>query len=244
MTSQSNDSTTAAAGATVGGGHERLVGEAFVALADTLVDDHDMIDLLDHLVLQGHLSARPAEMSWAGTCRRRANLRVLRDQHVSVPVVLVELAVGDPRVVVHTGTWRSAAMDASDTQDVTFDRVPVADDAVIGRVGWYTTRPGFTLGGAGVAALWWGGAAGVLDRIAGHLSTKPDAHQLAHLGELHATLEATAALLDRTAAAIDRSRYADHSLAVATLRSAVERAVRDVVDRVPQMVGLLVLRRR
>lgn len=151
--------------------------------------------------------------------------------------VLVELDVRDPRVVVHPGTWRNSAMDAADTQDVTFHGLPVAGSSVIGKPGWYTARPGFALGGAGVAALWWGGAEGILGRIAGHLPTGPDAHQLAHLGELHALLESAGALLDRTAAAIDHAPDADHGLAVATVRSAVERAAREVLDRTPRMVG-------
>lgn len=52
-----------------------------------------------------------------------------------------------------------------------------------------------------------------------------------------ALLEASDALLGRTAAAVDAAPGADHRLAVATVRSAVERAVREVVDRAPRMVG-------
>jgi hypothetical protein len=48
-----------------------------------------------------------------------------------------------------------------------------------------------------------GRAAGVLDRVLGHLRPVPDAHQLAHVGELHAALAATDALLRQTAAAVD-----------------------------------------
>jgi alkylation response protein AidB-like acyl-CoA dehydrogenase len=106
-------------------------------------------------------------------------------------------------------------------------------------------RRGFALGGGGVAAVWWGGAAGVLDHVLGHLGPSPDRHALAHVGELHAALAGTDALVARTAALVDAAAAApaqagapaDVVLAVATLRAAVERAARDVVDRAPRIVG-------
>jgi len=78
-----------------------------------------------------------------------------------------------------------------------------------------------------------------------HLRPEPDAHQLAHVGELHATLAAADALLGQTAAAVDADPGSDpaadpgidHGLAVATVRAAVERAAREVVDRAPRIVG-------
>ena len=134
-------------------------------------------------------------------------------------------------------TWCTAAMADADTLDVVFDDVPVTDGALVGEPGWYVDRPGFALGGAGVAAVWWGGAAGVLDRVLRHLRPAPDAHQLAHVGELHAALAAADALLRQTAAVVDADPAGDHGLAVATVRAAVERAAREVVDRAPRIVG-------
>jgi hypothetical protein len=43
------------------------------------------------------------------------------------------------------------------------------------------------VGGGGVAAVWLGGAAGVLDDVLG-LSNSMDEHRLAHVGALHAEL--------------------------------------------------------
>lgn len=151
--------------------------------------------------------------------------------------LLVEVPLADARVHQRPETWQTAAMGATDTQDVDFDDVPLGLDAVVGEPGWYSARPGFTIGGAGVAAVWWGGAVGVLDRALGHLPDSPDAHQLAHLGELYALVEAADALIGRTAAVVDAAPGADHRLAVAALRSVVERAVREIVDRAPRMVG-------
>jgi alkylation response protein AidB-like acyl-CoA dehydrogenase len=134
-------------------------------------------------------------------------------------------------------SWCTAAMADADTLDVVFREVEVAGADLVGPPGWYVARPGFALGGAGVAAVWWGGAAGVLDRVLGHLRPAPDAHQLAHVGELHAALAASEALLAQTAATVDDDPAADHGLAVATVRAAVERATREVLDRVPRIVG-------
>lgn len=163
---------------------------------------------------------------------------------------LVDVSLHDPRIVADPDTWQTAAMAGADTLDVRFDAVPVTGDQFVGGPGWYTSRPGFAVGGAGVAAVWWGGAAGVLDRITTHLPPEPDPHQLAHLGELHALLQAADALLGRVASTVDAASIGAGSrtgevapMLVAEVRSAVERAAREVIDRGPRMVGPAALSR-
>ncbi len=150
--------------------------------------------------------------------------------------VLVELVLDPERAHPDPGSWRVEAMAGSDTLDVEFDDVPV--DRMVGGPGWYTERPGFVAGGGGVAAVWWGGAAGLLDRTFGHVAgTEPDPHKLAHLGELHALLAAAHALLRDTANEFDAAPEADHHIAVAAGRCAVERVCRETVDRIPRILG-------
>jgi len=151
--------------------------------------------------------------------------------------LLVEVALPNGGVRPRPETWQTVAMDSADTQDVEFDDVAVAPADVVGDPGWYTGRPGFAIGGGGVSAVWWGGAVGVVDRVMSHLPDAPDAHQLAHLGELYALLQAADALLGRTATVIDDAPCADHRLTVAAVRSAVEHCAREVIDRAPRMVG-------
>jgi Acyl-CoA dehydrogenase, C-terminal domain len=167
----------------------------------------------------------------------RALVTVDRPSGASPDRVLVDVDVTDRRVHPVPESWCTAAMAAADTLDVVVDGVPVEPGDVVGEPGWYVARPGFALGGAGVAAVWWGGAAGIVDRVLGHLGSTSDPHKLAHLGEVHAGLTAADALLRRTAATVDAEPAADHALDVSTVRAAVERTVREVVDRAPRMVG-------
>jgi len=151
--------------------------------------------------------------------------------------VLVDVAIEPPVARPDPDSWNTPAMAAADTLDVWFDRLPIDADGVVGEPDWYLTRPGFAIGGGGVAAVWWGGAAGLLDRAVAHLPDTPDAHQLAHLGELDALLAAADALLGRVASRIDTRPSGDHALEVARARCAVERVVRETLDRVPRMLG-------
>lgn len=129
------------------------------------------------------------------------------------------------------GTWAAVGMDLSESLDVEVDAVvPVA--AEVGPPGFYLNRPGFALGGIGVAAVWLGGAAGVLDTIVGGLRRfAADGHQLAHLGAMEVALRSADAELVRSAAT------GGGPAGALAARSAVDAAVRTVLDRAPRLTG-------
>ncbi|HEY4003786.1 MAG TPA: acyl-CoA dehydrogenase family protein [Pseudonocardia sp.] len=142
-------------------------------------------------------------------------------------------------------SWHAVGMAASDSIDVEFHGVPAPPERWLGGPGFYTDRPGFWWGGGGVASVWLGGAAGVLDEVHAVLrDTDPDPHQRAQLGELHAALAAADALLVRTAALIDAEPGLAHRTPVCTARAAVERCCRTVLDVTPRLVGVCGLSRR
>lgn len=157
---------------------------------------------------------------------------------------VIDLDLRAPGVSAVPGTWRAAGMEASDSVDVEFDRVEVDPDTVLGPPGFYTDRPGFWWGGGGVAAVWLGGAAGVLDEVLAALGDDPDPHTLASVGTLHTSVAATDALLARLAMAIDDDPTHDHRDDVWTARAAAEQTARAVVDAAPEAAGVAALSRR
>lgn len=173
-----------------------------------------------------------------GTVRFCSGAHSLDRALVVTPQGVVDVDLRDPGVRPVAGTWRPAGMRASDSVDVEFDGVPA--EVLVGPAGFYTGGPGFWWGGGGVAAVWLGGAAGVVDDVRAHAV---DDHGLAHLGALHTAVAGTDALLARTAAAIDADPAADHVTAVWTARAAAEHTARTVLDLAPRLAGATVLSR-
>jgi alkylation response protein AidB-like acyl-CoA dehydrogenase len=136
------------------------------------------------------------------------------------------------------GSWQPLGMAATDSADVGFADLTVNQEDLVGPPGFYTERPGFWHGGAGVAAVWLGGAVGVLDHIGTWLGQHgADSHALAHLGALHVAAEATDALLQRVANAIDAHPDARHQRGVGTVRASAEHTARAVLDLAPRLFG-------
>ncbi len=98
------------------------------------------------------------------------------------------------------GEWVAPALAAADTRSVDLD-VHLGPDALVGPAGWYLSRPGFWWGAAGVAAVWAGGAAGLVSQLV--TRWRDDPISLAHLGAAHASMEAARAVIGSAAAAID-----------------------------------------
>ncbi|MDT7724529.1 MAG: hypothetical protein QOI21_1105 [Actinomycetota bacterium] len=152
---------------------------------------------------------------------------------------LIEVNLAGTRVHRSPDTWQAIGMDASDSGDVTFDQLPVSPDAVIGAPGWYVSRPGFAHGGIGVAAVWLGGCAAVLDSVLAELGERgrQDEHQLAHAGAMYTVLRSAEALLSQTAVDIDASPSLDAMRAAQLCRAAVEHAAGEILGRAPKVTG-------
>jgi alkylation response protein AidB-like acyl-CoA dehydrogenase len=136
------------------------------------------------------------------------------------------------------GTWPVTGMAASDTLDVRFCGIAAEP---LGGPGGYTSRPGFTHGGAGVAACWYGGARAigtVLQAAAAERDVGP--HALAHLGAVDIALYTARTALDVAAAEIDADPE-DHCgggrLRALRVRALVEAVCTEVMLRVGRALG-------
>jgi alkylation response protein AidB-like acyl-CoA dehydrogenase len=136
------------------------------------------------------------------------------------------------------GSWPATGMAGSDTLDVGFPGVPAEP---VGPPGGYTDRPGFSHGGAGVAACWYGGARAVAQAL---LSTaaKRDVgpHALAHLGAVDLGLVTARGVLRQAAGEIDADpddRRGAGPLRALRVRALTEAVAADVLTRTGRALG-------
>jgi alkylation response protein AidB-like acyl-CoA dehydrogenase len=138
----------------------------------------------------------------------------------------------------HPGSWPATGMAGSDTLDVGFPGVPAEP---VGPPDGYVNRPGFSHGGAGVAACWYGGARAVAQALLA-VASKRDVgpHALAHLGAVDLGLHTVRAALAAAAAEIDADagdRHGDGARRAARVRALTEAVASDVLTRTGRALG-------
>lgn len=168
----------------------------------------------------------------------RACTHVLVTADTPEGVRLFAVSTAEDGVRPLPGTWPAVGMAGSDTLDVRFANVPAEP---VGPPGGYTARPGFSHGGGGVAACWYGGARAVArPLLAAARDRDVGPHAFAHLGAIDLGLRTALAALDQAADEIDadpldrKDAAARRTLRVRTL---VERVAADVLTRVGHALG-------
>jgi alkylation response protein AidB-like acyl-CoA dehydrogenase len=199
-------------------------------------------------VLYGVWAARSGPGLWLDDGRLSGTLRFCSGAHSLERALvvarggrgdqLVDVGLRDARIEPVAGTWCPVGMAASDSPDVRFVEVPVDRSQFVGSPGFYTRRPGFWHGGAGVAAVWLGGALGVIDDARRWLGEHgSNDFQRAELGRMHVAVEHTEALLRRLAPGIDSAPEDPHQTAVTVARSSAEQTARCVLSSAPRLLG-------
>ena len=148
--------------------------------------------------------------------------------------ILAEVRLQQPGVTIEADGWHAVGMAASESVSVVFVG---ARARMVGKVGDYVARPGFWQGGAGIAAVWFGGAAAIAQTLATSTKIAGDPHAAAHLGAVDAALRGARALLAETAAWIDAHPAADASTAAFRVRASVEAAANEVLLRTGRALG-------
>jgi hypothetical protein len=145
---------------------------------------------------------------------------------------LFQVDLHHPSVIAEPTTdWVARGLRTVTSTSLRFDATPARP---IGDVDWYLTRPGFSWGGIGVAACWYGGALGLQDRLVQAAKSPVDSLSALHIGTVDAALYAAGAVLAQAARSIDQGEAAGAAGELLALRTravvvdAVERTMREV----------------
>lgn len=198
------------------------------------------------------LRATSAQHGWrlTGTLRFASGAGVL--DRALVPVwsgedthVLLDMPVNT--WPVDTTQWRTSAMAVSRSHTIELDGLDASAECRVAADNWYLDRPGFFPGGVGVAAVWAGGGARILDLVHAAVASAPPAPTRAlRLGHMRTELAAAVTLVhagaDRLAALLaddpeapgDTSQLREVSTEV---RAGVAAAVLRLCEHARRIVG-------
>lgn len=147
---------------------------------------------------------------------------------------LVAVAMDQPGLCVTQDGWQAVGMASSGSVEVLFEN---AEGWCVGRPGDYIARPGFWLGGIGIAACWYGAARQLALALAKHCQSRPEPHALAHLGAVDCALASAASLLREAAAEADRQPDGNFERQARRCRAAIEATAETVIAHVGRALG-------
>lgn len=153
--------------------------------------------------------------------------------HLLVDLPLDGLPVDD-------SAWHTSAMQVSRSHTVTVAGIAVdATTDVVGDADFYLSRPGFFPGGVGVAAVWAGNAARVLDLLLDYVQeAPPSAARDVRLGQMRTDLAVCAALVRQAAQRLDTVLPTDGTSWTSTqLQELATEARAGVGDAVNRLLG-------
>ncbi len=140
----------------------------------------------------------------------------------------------DERVTVLPGAWAARGLVEVPSGPIRLDGVPASP---VEGAGWYLTRPGFALGGIGVAACWFGGAAGIARTVHAAAVAKPNPFLLLHLGRIDQLLQDARRALAEAAALADAEEETDGRVLAKRVRATVVAACEEILDRAGHALG-------
>ena len=147
-------------------------------------------------------------------------------------------AVSTGHLEPDTASWPATGMAGSDTLDVGFPSVAAVP---VGPPDGYVNRPGFSHGGVGVAACWYGGARSVARTLLSAASKRDiGPHALAHLGGVDLGLRAAWSALGQAADEIDADpgdRGGAGPVRALRVRALTEAIASDVLTRTGRALG-------
>ena len=130
-------------------------------------------------------------------------------------------------------TWAARGLDQVRSTPIAFDHAPAV---AICQPQWYLTRPGFSWGGIGVAAIWYGASVGLARTLRAAAEQRdPDQVALLHLGAVDTALARARAVLVEAAQVADDADTEPAEAVLVTQRA--RQVVADTADEILGRVG-------